>query len=72
MMAGFNVNRSALGRFLAIGAMAALLAACSAAPTVAEERKACAEVGITPGEPGFAGCVANLNTAVAMADIATY
>lgn len=74
MMAGSDMNRSTLGRFLVIGAMAGLLAACSAtpAPNVAQERKACAEVGIVPGEPGFAGCVANLGTAVAMADIVTY
>jgi hypothetical protein len=50
--------------FLA-GTVAFLLAGCATpspqAEQFAKEQRACAELGLAPGEEGFSGCVADLD-----------
>jgi hypothetical protein len=55
-------------RFIILPATAVLIASCAGASNneiqMAQERSACAQLGIDPGSQGFAQCVGNLDASM--------
>ncbi len=55
-------------RAILLCAVAASIAACAQSPNsinqTAQERSACAELGLDPGSEAFGGCVGNLDATI--------